>query len=192
MTELHLSQQADADALLTRDPFALLIGMLLDQQIPMERAFAGPYRLAERLGDAEALKPEQIAALSLADVGELMAQPPAVHRFPGAMAARVHQVATAVVDEYDGDVTSIWQGAKSGDEVYRRLVALPGFGDQKARIFLALLGKQLQVRPRGWRQACEPYGKARSHMSVADVTGPESLQKVREWKQAAKRARRAT
>jgi uncharacterized HhH-GPD family protein len=194
MVTLRLSQEPSADAFLAADPLALLLGMLLDQQFPMERAFAGPYLLAQRLG----LKPEagdrmDAAAMADADPQEfaaLFVGPPAVHRFPGAMAGRVQALCRQIVDTYDGDAAALWNDAPSGAELLKRLRALPGFGEQKARIFVALLGKQLGVQPEGWREAASHYGDDGSTRSVADVTSPETLQQVREYKRAAKAAQK--
>jgi uncharacterized HhH-GPD family protein len=186
--ELHLALDPEADALLGRDPFALLVGMLLDQQVPMERAFAGPRALAERLGTPDRLDPVAIAAHDPQDFAALMARPPAVHRFPASMAGRVQALAAAVSSTYDADAAKVWTGSASGQELLARLRALPGFGDQKARIFLALLGKQLGVRPRGWREAAGAYGEAGSRRSVADVVDRTSLDEVRSYKQQLKRA----
>ena len=183
MAKLQLVQDRAADALLEENPFALLVGMLLDQQIAMEVAFGGPKKIADRIGgfDAETIAdydPEKFAALC--------AQTPAVHRFPGSMAKRVQALAQMIVDEYGGDAAALWSDGADGAEVLRRLKALPGFGEQKAKIFLALLGKQYGVTPKGWRSAAGDYGKAGTHMSVADVTDPGSLQKVRTYKKEAK------
>jgi uncharacterized HhH-GPD family protein len=186
---LHLSQDADADALLDRDPFALLVGMLLDQQFPMERAFAGPALLAQRLG-TDALDPRAIAAHDPDDLVALMTGPPAVHRYPRSMAGRVQALAAHVVEHHDGDAAALWTGVRDGRELYARLAALPGFGRQKAQIFVALLGKQRGVTPDGWREAAGAYGEEGSHRSVADVVDPGSLARVREFKQAAKAAAR--
>lgn len=183
MAKLQLVQEPDADALLEANPFALLVGMLLDQQIPMEVAFSGPKKLAERLGGFE---PALIADHDPERFAELFAQTPAVHRFPGSMAKRVQALAQVIVDEYGGDTAALWSDGADGAEVLRRLKALPGFGDQKAKIFLALLGKQYGVTPDGWRAAAGDYGKADVHMSIADVTDAGSLQKVRDYKKAAK------
>ena len=185
MTTLHLSQDPDADALLSRDPLALLLGMLLDQQIPMEKAFKGPHVLQERLGHLDAARiaqhdPEELAAL--------VGQTPAVHRFPGSMAKRLQDLCRALVEQYDGRAEAVWEDASDGNELLRRLEALPGFGKQKAQIFLALLGKQLGVRPEGWRQAAGAYGEDGALRSVADVTSPETLQQVRAYKQSVKAA----
>lgn len=181
-----MTGDADADRLLDTDPFALLLGMLLDQQVPMEVAFAGPHKLVQRLGS---LDPARIADAPPDEFAAVCATPPAVHRFPGSMAGRIQAVARAVVDRYDGDVTHLWtDGDPDGREVLRRLEALPGFGAQKARIFLALLGKQRGVQPRGWREAAGDYADDGARRSIADVTDPESLAQVRATKKAAKAA----
>ncbi|WP_066898838.1 HhH-GPD-type base excision DNA repair protein [Mycolicibacterium houstonense] len=186
MGKLQLVQDPAADALLEDNPFALLVGMMLDQQIPMEVAFAGPKKIADRIGGVDAV---QIAEYDPEKFAALCAVTPAIHRFPGSMSKRVQDLARAVVDEYDGDVTALWtDGDPDGKEVLRRLKRLPGFGDQKARIFLALLGKQYGVTPAGWREAAGDYGKAGSYMSVADVVDPGSLQKVRTYKKQMKAA----
>jgi uncharacterized HhH-GPD family protein len=187
---LRIAQQPDADALLDRDPLALLVGMLLDQQFPMERAFAGSYLLAQRMG-VDHLDANDIADYDPEKFATLFVGPPAIHRFPGAMAARVQALARLLVADYDGSAESVWKGAKSGAELHGRVATLPGFGQQKARIFVALLGKQRGVRPRGWREAAGPYGEDGSFRSVADVTSPESLQKVRDHKKEMKAAAKA-
>ncbi len=165
MAGLRIAQDEHADEVLD-DPFALLLGMLLDQQFPMERAFAGPAKILERFGT---LAPDRIAAADPEEFTALCALPPAVHRFPGSMAARVQAVAQAVVTTYDGDVSRLWEDAGSGSELLRRLTALPGFGPQKAQIFVALLGKQLGVRPPGWQEAAGAYAEEGCYRSVADV-----------------------
>jgi uncharacterized HhH-GPD family protein len=185
---LHLALDPNADALLSRDPFALLTGMLLDQQFPMERAFAGPRLLAERLGTPDRLDPASIAGYDPEAFAALMVGPPAVHRFPGSMAGRVQALARVVTHEYDAEAERLWTTAKTGAELFARLRALPGFGDQKARIFTALLGKQLSVQPAGWREAAGGYGEDGSRRSVADVTDAVSLGEVRSYKQEMKRA----
>lgn len=181
-TSLRIAQDESADELLSSDPFALLLGMLLDQQFPMERAFAGPAKVKERFGT---LEPAALADAEPEAFADLCATPPAVHRYGRSMAGRIQAVAAVVRDEYDGDVTRIWTGVETA-EVIRRLKALPGFGDQKARIFAALLGKQLGVRPEGWRETIGPYAEDGSRRSVADVTDETSLQEVRDYKKAAK------
>lgn len=181
--QLRIAQDEAADELLSSDPFALLVGMLLDQQFPMERAFAGPAKVKERFGT---LDPSEIAAAEPEAFADLCATPPAVHRYGRSMAGRIQAVASAVRDEYDGDVTRIWTTAEGTTDLIKRLKALPGFGDQKARIFAALLGKQLGVRPDGWREAIGPYAEDGARRSVADVTDEASLQEVRDFKKAAK------
>lgn len=184
---LWLTPDDAANGLLSRDPLALLLGMLLDQQITMEKAFRGPWDLRERTG-------RELDAADLAhrpDLGELFARVPAIHRFPGSMSGRVQALCQALVADYDGRAEAVWEGVGTGVEVLRRLKALPGFGDQKARIFLALLGKQYGVRPDGWRAAAGAYGDEGSTRSIADVTSPESLLQVRAFKQEAKKAAKA-
>jgi uncharacterized HhH-GPD family protein len=185
---LHLAQQPEADELLGRSPLAALVGMLLDQQVPMEWAFAGPYTIARRMG-ADDLDAHEIAAYDPEKFAELLSAKPAVHRYPGSMGKRIHQLCQYLVEHYDGDAAAVWKDAGSGTELLRRLKELPGFGAQKAQIFLALLGKQLGVAPKGWREATGPYGEAGSFRSVADITGPESLAKVRAHKQEMKAAK---
>jgi uncharacterized HhH-GPD family protein len=187
---LQLAQEAEADALLDRDPFALLVGMLLDQQFPMERAFAAPAGLARRLG-VDRLDPATIATYDPEPFAALFVGPPALHRYPGAMAARVQALAALVVERYDGDAGALWRDVPDGSTLLRRLTALPGFGTQKAQIFTALLGKQRGVTPPGWRQAAGAYGEEGSTRSVADVVDGASLVRVREYKQAAKALKKA-
>ncbi len=184
---LQLSQDPDADALLSTDPLALLLGMLLDQQISMEKAFRGPRDLRDRLG--RDLDAGDIA--SRANLGQLFAQQPAIHRFPGSMAGRVQALCQVLVDDYDGRAEAVWEDARSGTELLRRMKQLPGFGDQKARIFVALLGKQYDVKPRGWRKAAGDYGDVGALRSIADVVDPDSLLKVRAYKQSVKAAAKA-
>ncbi|MFE9685757.1 HhH-GPD-type base excision DNA repair protein [Streptomyces sp. NPDC006285] len=187
---LHLAQRPEADALLGRSPLAALVGMLLDQQVPMEWAFAGPHTIAQRLGGDD-LDAHEIAAYEPEAFAGLLSTKPAVHRYPGSMARRIQQLCQYLVEHYDGDASKVWEGAETGAELLRRLKKLPGFGTQKAQIFLALLGKQLGVRPKGWREAAGPYGEADAFRSVADITGPESLTKVRAHKQEMKAAAKA-
>lgn len=185
---LWLTGDADADRLLDSDPFALLTGMLLDQQVTMESAFAGPAKIAARMSGFDV---RRIADADPDEFAALCATPPAVHRYPGSMAGRIQAVARAVVDAYDGDVTRLWtDGDPDGRTVLTRLKALPGFGEQKARIFLALLAKQRGVEPAGWREAAGAYGDD-EFRSIADVRDPDSLARVRATKQAAKAAARA-
>jgi uncharacterized HhH-GPD family protein len=185
-----LAQDADADALLDRDPLALLIGMLLDQQFPMERAFAGPGLIAQRLGVTE-LDAHALAVYDPAALVEVFRGPPAVHRYPGSMAGRVQALAAAIVEQYDGDASLVWRGVTDGRELFGRLAALPGFGTQKAQIFTALLGKQRGVTPPGWREAAGGYGEEGVYRSVADVVDAASLVQVRDYKQAQKAAAKA-
>ncbi|WP_175410547.1 HhH-GPD-type base excision DNA repair protein [Streptomyces sp. TRM64462] len=187
---IRLAQQPEADALLARSPLAALTGMLLDQQVPMEWAFSGPYTIAQRMGTDD-LDAQAIAAHDPEAFAALLSAKPAVHRYPGSMAQRIQQLCQFLVDEYGGDAAAVWSDATTGKELLARLQALPGFGKQKAQIFLALLGKQYGVRPEGWREAAGPYGEAGSYRSAADITGPESLAKVRAYKQEAKRAAKA-
>ncbi|MEO8094194.1 MAG: HhH-GPD-type base excision DNA repair protein [Pseudolysinimonas sp.] len=186
--ELHITGDAEADRLLSTDPLALLIGMLLDQQVPMETAFAGPAKLRQRLGHLDA---GRIAAHDPDAFAELCKTPPAVHRFPGSMAGRIQSLCAAVAEHWGGDAAAIWmRDAPSGADVLKRLEALPGFGAQKARIFVALLGKRYGVDAPGWQEAAGPYGETGSYRSVADIVDPASLTKVREFKKAQKAAAR--
>lgn len=185
---LQIAQDARADQVLTDSPFALLCGMLLDQQFPMERAFAGPAKILDRFGS---LDPAQLAAADPERFAAVCAEPPAVHRFPGSMAARIQALAAYVEGEYGGRAERLWEEAVDGPDLLRRLQALPGFGKQKAQIFMALLGKQLGVRPPGWETAAGDYAEPGSHRSVADVVDAASLEKVRSFKKEAKRVARA-
>jgi uncharacterized HhH-GPD family protein len=183
---LSLPIDAEANDLLRRSPLALLIGMVLDQQVTMEKAFSSPYELQQRLG-----RPLDAHDLANRDLDELIttfSRPPALHRFPKANAKRVQDVCRMLVERYDGDAARLWTGAKTGAELFTRVAALPGFGTQKAQIFVALLGKRFDVRPKGWREAAGVFGKANVHYSVADITDEVSLAKVREHKQAMKAA----
>jgi len=182
---LQITQDEAADEVLSTNAFALLSGMLLDQQFPMERAFAGPLKILDRFGT---LDPDAIAAAAPEDFAAICATPPAVHRYPGAMAARLQELARHIVDVYDGRTASLWQTAESGVDLLHRLLELPGFGRQKAQIFVALLGKQLDVRPDDWREVAGPYGDEGSFRSVADVRDAASLAKVRTFKKEQKAA----
>ncbi len=184
---IQITGDAAADKVLTDDPFALLLGMLLDQQYPMEHAFRGPAKLLERFGT---LDPAKIAAADPTEFAALCAVPPAVHRFPGSMATRIQAVAHEVVDQYDGDTTRLWSEAPTGADLVKRVMALPGFGKQKAQIFTALLAKQLGVTPAGWEKAVGDYSQD-GFRSVADVVDPESLGKVRAYKKEKKAAAKA-
>ena len=186
MPTLHLTQDAAADELLGRDPLALLLGMLLDQQFPMERAFAGPRLLADRMG-VDSLSAADLADADPEQVTAWFQGPPAVHRYPGSMAARTQAVCRLLVERYDGRAEGLWADVPDGATLLERLGQLPGFGAQKARILVALLGKQYGVTPPGWREAAGDYGQEGSRRSVADITGPESLAEVRAFKQEAKR-----
>ncbi|MBA2774698.1 MAG: Fe-S cluster assembly protein HesB [Nocardioidaceae bacterium] len=186
---LQITQDEAADEVLSTNAFALLCGMLLDQQFPMERAFAGPAKILDRFGT---LDPATIADALPEEFAEVCAIPPAVHRFPGAMAARVQALAQHIVDRYDGETAALWSDVADGRTLLERVAALPGFGRQKSQIFVALLGKQLDVRPEGWQQAAGVYAEDGAHRSVADVRGPDSLQKVRAFKKEQKAAAKAS
>ncbi|HEY3034591.1 MAG TPA: HhH-GPD-type base excision DNA repair protein [Streptosporangiaceae bacterium] len=187
---LVLSQQPAADELLSRDPLALLIGMVLDQQVPLERAFSAPYDLTQRLGHE--LDASELAGYDLDALASLFAGPPALHRYPRSMAKRVQDMCRVLVERYGGDATAVWRDVPDGETLRRRVAQLPGFGAQKAQIFVALLGKQYGVQPSGWREAAGGYGERSSFRSVADITDSESLRRVREYKQHMKAAAKAT
>ncbi len=184
---IHITGDDTADQVLTDDPFALLVGMMLDQQYPMEHAFRGPAKVVERFGS---LDPAAIAAADPEEFAALCATPPAIHRFPGSMAARLQALAALVEERYDGDAARLWSEAGTGKELLARMMELPGFGKQKAQIFVALLAKRLGVRPTGWEAAVGDYAKD-GFRSVADVVDPDSLQKVRDFKKAKKAAAKA-
>ncbi|RBY75200.1 Fe-S cluster assembly protein HesB [Blastococcus sp. TF02-09] len=186
---LRIAQETAADELLGRDPLALLVGMLLDQQFPMERAFAAPRLLADRLG-VDALDAGQLAGADPDELTAVFQGPPALHRYPGSMAGRTQELCRLLVERYDGRAENLWADVPDGRTLLRRLRELPGFGAQKASIFLALLGKQYGVTPPGWREAAGAYGEEGSHRSVADITGPESLADVRRFKQEQKAAKK--
>lgn len=183
MPTLRFTGDEDADRLLSENPFALLTGMLLDQQIAMEVAFLGPWRLQERLG--EPLTPAVVAARDPEELETLFRTKPAIHRYPGSMATRVQALASHLVEHHDGEAADVWQGAADGRDLKRRLTALPGYGEQKARIFIALLAKRCGVTPDGWEAAAGAYAEP-GYRSIADVVDVDSLQQVRESKQAAK------
>ena len=187
---LWLTGDAEADQLLTEDDNALLIGMVLDQQVPMEKAFSGPLVIAQRMDGR--LDVAAIAALSEDDFVALCSRPPAIHRFPAAMAKRVRQVCQVLTDDYDGQATNIWKDARSGNEVKANLERLPGFGPDKAAIFTAVLGKLRGITPDGWRVAAGYYGEPDTFRSVADIVDSDSLQKVRETKKSVKAAKKAS
>lgn len=179
-----------ADTLLAQDPLALLIGMVLDQQIPLERAFKSPADLKERLGGT--LDVGAVASMDPDELAALFSIRPALHRFPGSMARRVQELCRVVIDTYGGDAAAIWTSAQDGAQLLANVKALPGFGEQKARIFVALLGKQFAVRPPGWEEASSPFGEPGSFRSVADIDSREALGKVRQYKQQLKADAKAT
>lgn len=181
---LAITGDPAADRLLNHDGTALLIGMLLDQQVPMEWAFRGPFTLSERLGGLSA---NDIAAMPVEDFVAVCVDKPAIHRFPASMGKRVHALCSVIVDDYGGDGANLWAGVESGHELAQRLGALPGFGKEKTRIFVALLAKRLDVRPDGWEKAAGPFADDVPR-SAADIDSPEALAEVREWKRAQKAA----
>ncbi len=186
---LHLSQDKAADQLISKDPLALLIGMVLDQQVPLERAFSAPRDLKERLGGV--LDAEQIATMDPDELMGAFLQRPALHRFPAANAKRVQQLCQIIVDDYRGKAANVWKTAQTGDELLRRVRALPGFGEQKARIFVGLLGKQLGVQPPGWGEAAGRFGEPGTYLSVADIVDGQSLGRVRAYKRQMKASAKA-
>lgn len=179
---LAVTGDSDADKLLVSEPLALLIGMLLDQQVPMEWAFRGPATLKDRLGELDAAA---IAAKDTGELEEVFKTKPALHRYPGSMAKRTQALCQFLVDNYDGDAGSVWKGVRSGDELLARIEELPGYGKEKAKIFVAVLAKRLGKTPKGWEEAAAPFSDAEPR-SVADIDSPEALQRVREWKKAMK------
>lgn len=184
---LHITGDEHADQVLTDDPFALVVGMMLDQQYPMEHAFRGPAKVLERFGS---LEPARIAAADPEEFAALCSTPPAIHRFPGSMAARLQELAALVEERYAGDAERLWAEAATGQDLLKRVMELPGFGKQKAQIFVALLAKQLGVRPEGWESAVGAYAEP-GYRSVADVVDADSLQKVRDYKKQQKAAAKA-
>jgi uncharacterized HhH-GPD family protein len=186
---ISLPVDDEANELLSRNALALLIAMLLDQQVPLERAFSAPRDLVRRLGHEPTA--DELADFDPEALAAVFSERPALHRFPKAMAARTQELARLIAAEYDGDAAALWATASSGDELLSRVSALPGFGEAKAKIFVALLGKQLGVRPPGWQMAAGPFGEDGSYVSVADITDDESLGKVRSYKQAMKAAAKA-
>lgn len=181
-TGMHVTGDPDTDRLLTEDPLALLLGMLLDQQVPMEWAFKGPATLRARLGELDAAA---IAAMDPEDLVATFAEKPALHRYPAAMARRAHELCRHLVEHWDGDAGALWADDPDGAELYRRLREVPGYGDEKARIFIAILSKRLGRSIDGWEEAAAPFSDDQPR-SVADIDSPESLQRVREWKKARK------
>ena len=183
---LWMTKDPEANKLLEREPLALLIGMMLDQQYPMEHAFLGPKKILDRVGSLDV---RTLAEYDPEKFATLCTTPPAIHRYGGAMAKRVQALCQHIVAEYDGTAEAIWtRGKPTAAEVFKRLKALPGYGDQKAKIFLALLGKQRGVTPKGWREVAGDYGDTGSHRSIADVTDEASLNEVRAFKKASKAA----
>lgn len=191
MTRMQLATTEAANGLLESDPLALLTGMLLDQQIPMEKAFTSPHVLAERMGTAR-LDARAIADYDPEAFEALFRQVPALHRFPAAMAKRVQELCRVLVESYGGDAASVWNDVDDGNVLVQRVAQLPGFGAQKARIFTALLGKQYGVQPPGWRQAAGSYGDDGAFRSAADVVDADSLVKVRAFKKEQKAKAKAT
>lgn len=184
--QIPITGDPDADGLLVTDPLALLIGMLLDQQVPMEWAFKGPTTLRNRLGGLDA------AAIASMDPDAFLAvcqEKPAIHRYPRSMAGRIQELCQHVVDEYGGDAGRIWRRRRDPADVFARLRSLPGYGDEKARIFLAILGKRLRVAPPGWEALAAPFSDSQPR-SVADVGSREALLEVRAFKKAKKLAGR--
>jgi len=182
-TSMPVTSNPEANELLVTDPLALLLGMLLDQQVPMEWAFLGPFTLKNRLGGT--LDAGAIAAMEPDQVVEIFCDKPAMHRYPAVMARRTHDLCQYLVEHYDGDAARVWQTAKTGDELYRRLRELPGYGDEKTKIFMAILGKRLGTKPRGWKEAAAPFSDP-TPRSVADIDSPEAFARVREFKKAKK------
>jgi uncharacterized HhH-GPD family protein len=187
--QIWLTGDPDADRLLTEDDNALLMGMILDQQVPMEKAFTGPLVIAQRMGGR--LDVAAIAAMPEEEFIAVCAQRPAIHRFPAAMAKRIHQVCRVLSDNYDGRASNVWRDAATGEELRQALAALPGFGNEKAAIFTAVLGKRRGIQPPGWREAAGGFGEEGSYRSVADIVDADSLARVRETKRAAKAAKKA-
>jgi len=183
---LYITGKAESDDLLNTNGTALLIGMLLDQQVPMEWAFAGPATLRQRLGHLDAAS---IASMDVEDFVAVCAAKPAIHRFPAAMGRRIHELCRMLTADYEGEAESIWRDVTTGDELYRRLRKLPGYGDEKSKIFVAILAKSQGVAPAGWREAAGKFGDEVPR-SVADVHDLVSLAAVRDWKKAQKAAKR--
>ena len=185
---IPITSNEDANRLLVTEPLALLLGMLLDQQVPMEWAFLGPATLRERLGGK--LDAHEIAAMDVDAFVTICCDKPAIHRFPGSMGKRIWETCRYLVEHYDGDASRLWTEAESGEELYRRLRELPGYGEEKSKIFMAILGKRMGTAPTGWEQAAAPFSDEQPR-SVADVADDASLQAVRQWKKAMKAAKKA-
>jgi uncharacterized HhH-GPD family protein len=190
VVKLCLAQDAESDAFLSEDPLHLMVGMVLDQQVPLEWAFRAPKELARRMDTP--LNASTLAAMDPEKLTALFAEKPSLHRYPASMAKRVQALAADIVESYRGEAANIWKDAASGKELLGRVKALPGFGDQKARIFVALLGKQLGVHPNGWADVSAPYGETGSFRSVADIVDEASLLKVRDYKKAMKAAAKSS
>lgn len=185
--QIPITGNPEADQLLVEDPLALLLGMLLDQQVPMEWAFTGPFTLRDRLGH---LDPHQIAAMAVEDFVDVCRHKPAIHRFPKSMGERIHAACRHVVDHHDGDASRIWTEATDAEDLYARLRDVPGYGDEKTKIFIAILAKRFDIRPHGWEQAAGPFADD-TPRSVADVASEASLHEVRKWKKAQKAAKKS-
>lgn len=184
MTKLQLAQNNSADELISKEPLALLIGMVLDQQITIEKAFSGPLVLQERLGHFPTAT--EIAEYNPDKLAEIFSTPPAIHRFPAANAKRVQDLCQLIVEKYNGNPEQIWKSAKTGEELFKNIRELPGFGEQKTKIFVALLGKQLGIKPSNWEVVSKPFSDDGTYFSVADITDAETLAQVRAHKQAEK------
>ncbi len=180
---LAITGDRDADRLLNTDPLALLIGMLLDQQVPMEWAFKSPAVLKQRLGGK--LDAAEIAAMDSEELVAIFCAKPALHRFPASMARRAHDLCVVVAKTYDGSAEKIWKDAKSGEDLFTRLHALPGYGEEKSKIFVAILAKRMNVKPKGWEEVAGPFADP-TPRSVADIDSEAALAKVREWKKMMK------
>ena len=184
---IPITGDEDADRFLGENPLALLLGMSLDQQVPMEWAFRGPSTLAERLGGLDAAS---IAAMDCEEFVSVCAEKPAIHRFPASMGRRIHQLCEMLVEDYDGDAAAVWTGAANAEDLRERLRALPGYGEEKTKIFIAILAKRFDVALEGWQEVAAPFSDAEPR-SVADVDSPESLSRVRDWKKMMKAAKKA-
>ncbi len=174
------TDNAEANKLLDTDPLALLIGMVLDQQVKMEKAFSGPYELKKRLGGLDAKK---IARMDPDKLDAVFRERPALHRFPGNMARRVQAMTQAVVKDYGGDAGAVWREAKDGDDLAERISALPGFGEMKTKILISVLAKKFGVKPKGWEK------HAANWHTVADVDSPETMLQARAVKREMKAAK---
>lgn len=187
MPKIFITGQREVDRLLEKEPLALVIGMLLDQQVPMEWAFRGPFTLQQRLGSLDA---GEIAAMPVEALEEIFREKPALHRYPAAMARRTHALCQHIVSQYGGNAKKIWSGTRDPEVAYQRIAALPGFGTDKAQIFLAMVGKRLGTAPAGWEAYAGRFAGG-GYISVADIDGPDAIQHVREYKKAMKAAAKA-